>query len=158
MLKLLRKLAQTGNYRRSNAITKIKFRVSEDAKKFSQILLDSASQEERQKYGEALLDELSDLSKIDVVKLKISDAKQYHKKYGGRTVYKQLGYYRPASHYIYITNRTAVQGKILAPKTFLTTLLHEWMHHYDFKKLKLNSIHTKGFYDRLKNLKEKLEI
>lgn len=157
-MKFLRKLAQNNNYRRSNAVTKIKFKISREAKKFTEILLQSQAEEERQKFGEALLDELSDAAKIDVVNLKISSAKQYHKKYNGRMIYKQLGYYRPKSHYIYITNRTAIQGKILAPKTFLTTLLHEWMHHYDFKKLKLNSIHTKGFYDRLKDLKEKLEI
>lgn len=157
-MKFLRKLAQDRNYKKSNKVVCVDFDISKDAKKYAEILLKSQIEEERQKFGEAILDELSDAARIDIVKLKISNAKQYHKKYNGRLVYKQLGYYRPKSHYIYITNRTAVQGKILAPKTFLTTLLHEWMHHYDFKKLKLNSIHTKGFYDRLKDLKEKLEI
>ena len=89
--------------------------------------------------------------------LKVSSARQYHKKYQGRVVSKQYGYYRPASKYIYISNRTAVRGQILAAKTFIETLLHEWVHHYDFCSLKFNSIHTSGFYARLNDLKEKLK-
>jgi len=30
------------------------------------------------------------------------------------------------------------------------------LHHYDYKKLGLNSIHSAGFYARLKDLKLKL--
>ena len=120
------------------------------------LLKNSLEEENRQKLSDELLDELADLAKIDIVKLKISSANQSHRKYKGRVVAKQYGYYKPGSHYIYITNRTAVRGQILAPKTFLDTLLHEWLHHYDFKKLKINSIHTAGFYARLKDLKSKL--
>ncbi|MBU4421837.1 hypothetical protein KKB41_02670, partial [Patescibacteria group bacterium] len=117
---------------------------------------ESSHEFDRQKFGEALLDELSDLAKIDIVELKISNAKQYHKRSQNKIVSKQYGYYKPNANYIFIYNRTAVQGKNLAPKTFLDTLLHEWLHHYDFKKLKLNSIHTKGFYERLNHLKKML--
>lgn len=146
------------NYERSNRITGIKFPISPTAKGLAKKLLISKDTAHRQLLGDALLDELADLAKIDIVRLKISDAKQYHKKSKGRTVYKQYGYYKPGSQYIYINNRTAVRGQILAPKTFLDTLLHEWMHHYDFRKLKLDSIHTKGFYERVKDLKMKLGI
>lgn len=144
------------NYEKSNAILKINFPVSRRAQKIVGALLKTNTVDARQKFGDALLDELADCAEIDIVELKISPAKQYHKKRGGRTVFKRYGYYRPASKYIYITNFTAVRGQPLAPKTFLTTLLHEWMHHYDYCKLKLNSIHTKGFYLRLSSLQEAL--
>ena len=146
------------NYQKSNSITKVKFPVSEVAIKTAQKLLVSKTTESRQKLGEVLLDELGDGARIDIVKLKISNTKQYHKRYNGRIVSKQYGYYRPKSCYIYIQNLTPARGQILAPKTFIDTLLHEWMHHYDMKKLKLNSIHTSGFYLRLKSLKEKLGV
>jgi hypothetical protein len=68
------------------------------------------------------------------------------------------GYGEAKSASIAISNKTAVRGQILAPKSFLDTLLHEWMHHYDTYRLKLRSIHSKGFYLRLNNLKEKLKI
>lgn len=158
LIKAWPRMAKTTNYNRSNAITRVNFKITPNAKKYAGMIYQFDREEDRQKISEALLNELSNSARINFVNLKISDAKQYHKKYNGRTVYKQLGYYRPKSQYIYITNRTAVQGKILAPKTFLTTLLHEWMHHYDFHKLRINSIHTKGFYERLKDLKIKLEI
>ena len=144
------------NYEKSNAILKINFPVSRRAQKITEKLLACKTVAFRQKLGDALLDELADCAKIDIVQLKISATKQYHKKQGRRTVFKQYGYYRPQSKYIYITNFTAVRGQPLAPKTFLTTLLHEWMHHYDYCKLRLNSIHTKGFYFRLQHLQDAL--
>jgi len=144
------------NYEKSNSVTSIDFVVSTRAKKYACKLLKTKNALLRQKLGDALLDELADCSQIDIVNLKISSARQYHKKAGGRVVMRQYGYYRPASKYIYITNKTAVRGQILAPKTFLNTLLHEWMHHYDHCKLDLNSIHTRGFYLRLNSLQDEI--
>ncbi len=149
-------LSNRRNYNKSNKITAVKFPISVRAKNITKKLLGSKSEESRQSLSDGLLDELADMAEIDIVNLKISKAKQYHKKRNGRVAFKQYGYYKPRSKYIYINNRTAVRGQILAPKTFLDTLLHEWMHHYDHSKLGLNSIHTAGFYSRLKDLKEKL--
>lgn len=144
------------NYEKSNAITTVKIKVSKQSKKLTKQLLKSTKTTDRQRLGDDLLDELADLAKIDIVTLKISDKKQYHKKAKGKVVMRQYGYYRPQSKYIYINNRTAVRGQILASKTFVDTLLHEWVHHYDHAKLGLNSIHTAGFYARLKDIKTKL--
>ena len=144
------------NYKRSNRITCIDFDVSHKCRIVAKKILSSRSTIRRQALSNALCDALCESSNIAMCDIKISRARQHHKKSNGRTVYKQYGFYRPQSKYIYITNRTAVRGQILAPKTFLNTLLHEWMHHYDFCKLKLNSIHTKGFYMRLKSLEDEL--
>lgn len=144
----------SANYLKSNKITTIDVLVSQDAVRLAELLLKVDTAFQRQKVSEQLLDELSDGAGIDIVNLKISDTKQYHRKRGKRTVFKQYGYYR--SRYIYIQNKTAVRGQILAAKTFIDTLLHEWLHHYDTYKLKLDSIHTKGFYLRLRDLKDKL--
>lgn len=113
------------NYKKSNSIIKIDFPISKQAQILSKKLLNSRSKQDRQELGDELLDELADLAKIDIVKLKISSAKQYHKKYKGRVVSRQYAYYKPESNYIYINNRTAVRGQILAPKTFFDTILHE---------------------------------
>ena len=144
------------NYRRSNRITCIDFDVSRKCKIISRKILSSRSTIRRQALSDALCEALCESSNVVACSVKISRARQVHKKSNGRTVYKQYGFYRPHAKYIYITNRTAVRGQILAPKTFLNTLLHEWMHHYDYSKLKLNSIHTKGFYLRLKSLEDEL--
>ena len=153
---IFKKTSVDKNYRKSNSIIKVDFFVSEKAKEITEQILLSTKTLKRQALASVLLNELDQAAKIDKAKAKISDTRQYHKKYNGRIVSKQYGYYRIQSNYIYIQNLTAVRGQILAPKTFLDSLLHEWLHHYDHKKLKLNSIHTKGFYLRLKSLKEQL--
>src|SRR3989339_98636 len=146
------------NYEKSNKITSVKIHQSSEAIFLSQQILKLADARSRQDLGEKLLDELCDLTKIDIVKLNISDENQHHQKRNGKLVMKRYGQYQPGKNKIEIQNRTAVRGQILAPKTLLDTLLHEWLHHYDTCHLKLNSIHTKGFYLRLNDLKEKLEI
>ncbi|MDX9892928.1 MAG: hypothetical protein RB292_00750 [Patescibacteria group bacterium] len=144
------------NYRQSNRITSVKVEVGDLAIKLTNDLLACVETNQRQNLGEQLLDELCDSAKIDIVKLKISDTRQYHKRRGRRIVFKQYGYYR--DKYIYIQNRTPARGQLVAPKTFLDTLLHEWLHHYDTYALGLNSIHTKGFYERLKDLRNRLRV
>lgn len=153
---IARRFFSRSNYERSNAISLVDFMASTQTKTFAKELLTSTYEPKRQRLGEALLNELGKDANIPNAILKISDTKQYHKKRKGRVVFKRYGYYRPRSRYIYIQNRTAVRGQILAPRTFLYTLLHEWLHHYDTEKLALRSIHTRGFYQRLASLKARL--
>lgn len=144
------------NYERSNAVLDIPIAVSAEAKRLARELLGTSRAADRQRLGLALLDELTEAAQMNVCELEVRDAPQAHRRGGGRLVHKTYGRYQPASKGILIYNRTAVRGQILAPKSFLETLLHEWVHHYDFEQLKLNSIHTSGFYHRLNGLKAKL--
>ncbi len=75
----------------------------------------------------------------------------------GKLKSKVLGTYSTGSANIKIFEFTAVKRKEIAPKTAFDTLLHELMHHFDFKILKLEkSIHSGGFYKRISFLKEML--
>ena len=48
---------------------------------------------------------------------------------------------------------TAKRAQVVAPRTFLRTLLHELCHHLDYTHLKLrDSLHTQGFYQRESSL------
>jgi hypothetical protein len=47
---------------------------------------------------------------------------------------------------------TAARKKHIAAKTAISTLLHEINHNIDYNILNLKSIHTRGFYSRLKHL------
>jgi len=145
---------QKSNYERSNAITAVDFSVGTETKELAQQILQSSDAAERNKMSESLLDLLCDAAKIDICHVTITDTRQRHRRQNGRMVLKLYGHYRPQTNSISIQNRTAVRGQILAPKTFLDTLLHEWLHHYDTHALKLCSIHTAGFYLRLKSLKQ----
>jgi len=158
IIKAARKSLRDVNYSRSNSISSVKIKASELALKLSSDILTSSEAESRQQLSEALLDELSDSAGIDVVEVAIADQNQIHRRKGTRIIMKKYGSYQPSSRTIKISNRTAARGQILAPKSFLDTLLHEWVHHYDTYKLKINSIHSKGFYERLNDLKSKLQI
>jgi len=49
--------------------------------------------------------------------------------------------------------RTARRKQIVAFRTFLRTLMHEFCHHLDYELLKLpDSFHTQGFYQRESSL------
>lgn len=67
------------------------------------------------------------------------------------------GLYTPAEHRklakIEVWMRTAQRRQIVAFRTFLRTLLHEFCHHLDYELLKLpDSFHTEGFYQRESSL------
>lgn len=54
---------------------------------------------------------------------------------------------------IHLWMRTAKRGAVVAPRTYLRTLLHEVCHHLDYALLKLpDSLHTEGFYRRESSL------
>lgn len=46
---------------------------------------------------------------------------------------------------------TAARGRPTAFKTYFNTLIHEWVHHYDFEALG-DTVHCAGFYQRVKTL------
>ena len=53
--------------------------------------------------------------------------------------------------------RTARKEKVVAPRTFLRTLLHELCHHLDYEFYKLpETFHTEGFYKRESHLLHQL--
>lgn len=143
------------NYRRSKEIETIPIPISHAAKAYTAELLES-TEVNRQSLSEALLDELTDAAKIDIVDVTISNQKQKHRRSKGKIVVRHYGHYLPIKKKIFIHNRTAARGQVLACKTFVDTLLHEWVHHYDHEALGLNSIHSSGFYARLRDIKQKL--
>jgi hypothetical protein len=54
---------------------------------------------------------------------------------------------------IQVWMRTAQQKRVVAFRTFLRTLLHELVHHFDYTHLKLaDSFHTEGFFKRESSL------
>ena len=53
--------------------------------------------------------------------------------------------------------RTAAHKRVVAFRTFLRTLLHELLHHLDYRYLKLaDSLHTEGFFKRESSLVRQL--
>jgi hypothetical protein len=121
---------------------------------------------ERCRLAQMLVDELSAAAGLHHCDVLVADKPQQHEHDGQRLQSKTYGYYRcwfedgrVSRARIRIYHRTAVRQKVITPKVFLNTLLHEWVHHFDFDGLRLaRSPHTAGFYTRLRALAEALEV
>ena len=121
--------------------------------RYSEFFLKSnETMSQRQKRAETLLNYLCGKFKIDNVTLLVTDKPRPCKGRG-----QIHGWYVTAEKKIIIYNTTAKTHKPISIHTFYDTLLHEFMHHYDYKVLRLSeSFHTSGFYKRISDLKNKL--
>jgi hypothetical protein len=121
---------------------------------------------DRRRLGQLLIDTLDDLAGLPPCAIVVADRAQVHEHDGRRLQSKTYGYYRcrfiegaVSDARIRIYHRTAVRQQVISPKVFLNTLLHEWVHHFDFAGLRLaRSPHTAGFYARLRALAEALDV
>jgi hypothetical protein len=154
-------------YRRSQRVTGLPVRPSAVARGLALQLISAGDDaHERRRLGQLLLGELCAGAGVGPVELVIADRPQVHQHDGKRLQSRTYGYYRcwfeegeVSRARIRIYHRTAVRGQVVAAKVFLNTLLHEWVHHFDFTALRLaRSPHTAGFYSRLRALAEALSV
>ena len=121
---------------------------------------------ERARLAQLLLDELNDAAGLGPCRVTVVDRAQAHQHDGRRLQSKTYGYYQcefkdgeVSGARIRVYHRTAVRQQVISPKVFLNTVLHEWVHHFDFAGLGLErSPHTAGFYARLRALAEALDV
>lgn len=121
---------------------------------------------QRRHLGQLLIDTLDQLAGLPPCAVVVADRPQVHEHDGRRLQSKTYGYYRckfagggVSEARIRIYHRTAVRQQVISPKVFLNTLLHEWVHHFDFAGLRLaRSPHTAGFYARLRALADALDV
>lgn len=141
-------------YDKSNAIDYVDY--SRFNKSYAQKVINACGTKCRQQAGQELLNYLCDKYKIARIPLVVTDKPRSQR--GRITIY---GFYRHIGNYgvsITIYNTTPSTHKEVAPKTFLNTLCHEFIHHYDYQYLKLNgSLHTTGFYKRISDLLTKIK-
>jgi len=82
---------------------------------------------------------------------------QPHSTNNGKLKSKVMGTYSTLDTII-IYKYTAIRKKQITPKTAISTLLHEINHYADYKILNLiKSIHSKGFYSRLRQIENLLK-
>ena len=144
-------------YTRSNAILEVEHG-DFSTTTYSALLSDNGDREQR---SQDLIDYLCNEFHIPHVKVIVAD-KARRVSMGGRKTthgFIKVAKYgdRNVSKYINVYNYTAKTMKVVAIKTFINTLLHEFMHHYDLQYLKLGkTLHTAGFYTRISDLQRKL--
>lgn len=138
------------NYELSNDNVSVKY--NKFNKSYYSNLLNAKNIKERLYYSNELLKYLCNKYNINTPTLKIIDNNQPHNNRGHK-----CGDYNVNRCIIRIWNKTSKLGKEVSIKQFINTLLHEFMHHYDYKVLHIDSIHSKGFYMRISDLENKLK-
>jgi len=154
------------SYERSKGVETITWREFPLGRAEALAILEEAAASARQSRGQALLDTLDRAAGLPDCRLTVADRPQQHRTRAGRLELKTYGYYRialdqgrPNRGTIRIYNLTAIRRQVLSPKVFLETLLHEWVHHYDFTGLELDrSPHTSGFFARIRAVAETLGV
>lgn len=139
------------DYMKSNAIESVVY--NKLSKKEYNELLNSKS--DRALKAQKLLDYLCDKFAVSRIKLVVLNK---GRKISGKS--QTYGFYKFCNKKgisITIYNKTAKTDKEVAIKTFASTLLHEFMHHYDTEFLQIYSTHTSGFYKRISDLEKKLK-
>jgi hypothetical protein len=72
-----------------------------------------------------------------------------HRTFEGRLSSELFGDYRMIQQRIRLWTRTPMKRKWASHGTILSTICHEFMHHFDVTSLDFpNSFHTVGFYER----------
>ena len=154
-------------YRHSQSATGLIFRPSQPARDIAmRVAGASDDHRERRRLAQLLVDQLNENAGLVACQVTVADRHQVHQHDGRRLQSKTYGYYNcsfrdgaVSGARIRIYHRTAVRQQVIAPKVFLNTVLHEWMHHYDFAALELDrSPHTAGFYTRLRVLADELDV
>lgn len=142
-------------YERSNLILQLDYVPTDDARQLTSRLL-AVDPPLRGGFSQDLVDRLASELKVPEVRVKFLDVPQKHSRKDGRLTYKEYAHYDPEGS-ITIYNKTAVRKQYLAPKAYLDTLIHEFLHHLDYELLHLShTYHTKGFYSRLGDMLAKL--
>lgn len=99
-----------------------------------------------------LLGDLSDFFEVAPPPVRVLGVRP-HQVNEGVTTFQLFGDYTPETAVIRVWLRTAILGKVSTPRSFLSTLLHEYCHHLDCAKLGWpGSYHTRGFYERVDQL------
>lgn len=150
--------AEKKSYALSNSLFKVDIQVTPSMRrKVDDLALWLAAGDKRRVKAatQTVLDLLCAAAEVPEATLKLKDTADA-KFRGGKAVWKLYGTCERDGT-ITVAYKTAVRRQVFAFKTFLNTVVHEFMHHYDHWKLRLAaSFHTSGFYNRVRDLYRQL--
>ncbi len=145
---------QRAIYDRSNGVTEVRLLGAESLRPLVAMLAEALAREDRaetQSACQRLLDRLTAALGVGPVHVEVLAARP-HARWGElHGLYTEARAGRPPKMTLWM--RTARLRRVVAFRTFLRTLLHEFCHHLDYRRLRLpDSFHTEGFYRRESNL------
>ena len=146
--------AEKKAYEISNRLLSVDFRVTPSMKRKVDdlaIWLSAGDKSKVRGATQAVIELLCAAARVPAARLSLVDRAPGEFR-GDKLVVKLYGVCAPDGT-ITMAYRTAVRRKVIAFKTYVNTLVHEFMHHYDHQRLQLGaSFHTRGFYQRVGDL------
>ena len=147
--------ARRREYERSDALATMPLPPADEVQALSRALAEAMGHGETtpvRRAGAALLETLSTFYRVPVPALRVMGVRPHHVVQGVCT-YQLFGDYTPATQRIRVWMRTAIRERVSSPRALLNTLLHEFCHHLDCKRLSMpQSYHTRGFFWRIDHL------
>jgi len=147
--------ARRREYERSDALVTMPLPAGEAVPALTRALAAAVAEEHAanvERRALEVLSALSDFHGIPVPGLRVLGVRP-HRVISGVCTYQLFGDYTPATQRIRVWMRTAIREKVSSPKALLNTLLHEFCHHLDCKRLGWpQSYHTRGFFTRIDHL------
>ena len=146
-------------YRASDAMIAVKFKELIELRDLVQTLkqqLPLGNVDAVESCSQALVNALCEQLRFPSAKINVLERRP-HNNYGElHGLYEPVERTRPRAK-IYVWMRTAKRQQVVAFKTYLRTLMHEFCHHLDFEYYKLaDSFHTQGFFQRESSIVKQL--
>jgi len=137
-------------YDKSDAVTSVKIPHASDLHPLVtsiEAALEKEDRKETEMLSQKLVSALTIRLKVPAIRVKVLAARPHDS--GGEL----HGLYNPCTGQfpaiMSVWMRTAQHKRVVAFRTFLRTLLHEYCHHLDYEYFKFSySFHTEGFYKR----------
>ena len=152
------------DYKKSNMsrITEIPNSLLEQTHNLTRLLVKALNEENDlkiSKYSNELIDILSTNYKLPPVKIHTGGKRIMNRRNQMLGVHRTRDLGKKAQRSsISVFSRTAKRQQYVKPKTFIKTLIHEFIHHYDRYNLELvYEYHTKGFYKRVSTVHNQLK-
>jgi hypothetical protein len=152
--------SQKRAYEKSDAVTSIRIPNAAELHPFVdglEAVLKKEDRKETEMLSQKLVSSLTARIKVPAIRVKVLAVRPHN---SGSELH---GLYNPDTGKLHaIVNvwmRTAQQKRVVAFRTFLRTLLHEFCHHLDYEYFKFAySFHTEGFYKRESSLFHQLVV
>jgi len=104
-----------------------------------------------ERVSQVIADEITSALKVPAVRMIVGGTRPSNARGELHGLYTPIDDGRRST--IHVWMQTAKRGAVVAPRTYLRTLLHEVCHHLDYALLGLpDSLHTEGFYQRESSL------
>jgi len=146
--------SQRRAYDKSDGVTSVRIPSASELHPYVAALEAALKKEDRNRteiLSQKLVSALTVRIKVPAIRVKVLAVRPHDS--GGEL----HGLYKPCtgqlSARVSIWMRTAQHKRVVAFRTFLRTLLHEFCHHLDYEYLRFSySFHTEGFYKRESSL------